>query len=96
MQLGVDFREGGKPENPEKNSRSTGEINYDNSIRMSPKFEIQHGGCTQMVTHPATDPVHRINTQPEVRLRVSAFDVGVLVFSAAAIFLANVHGKCLR
>ena len=24
---------------------------------MSPKFEIQHGGCTQMVTHPATDPV---------------------------------------
>ena len=39
---------------------------------------------------------HRINTQPEVRLRVGAFDVGVLVFSAAAIFLANVHGKCLR
>ena len=24
------------------------------------------------------------------------FDVGVLVFSAAAIFLASVHGKCLR
>ena len=39
---------------------------------------------------------HRINTQPEVRLRVGAFDVGVLVFSAAAIFLASVHGKCLR
>ena len=30
------------------------------------------------------------------RLRVGAFDVGVLVFSAAAIFLASVHGKCLR
>ena len=41
-------------------------------------------------------PYHRINTQPEVRLRVGAFDVGVLVFSAAAIFLASVHGKCLR
>ena len=39
---------------------------------------------------------HRINTQPEVRLRVGAFDVGVLVFSAAPIFLASVHGKCLR
>ena len=39
---------------------------------------------------------HRINTQPEVRLRVGAFDVGVLVFSATAIFLASVHGKCLR
>ena len=39
---------------------------------------------------------HRIDFQPEVRLRVGAFDVGVLVFSAAAIFLASVHGKCLR
>ena len=39
---------------------------------------------------------HKIDTQPEVRLRVGAFDVGVLVFSAAAIFLASVHGKCLR
>ena len=42
-------------------------------------------------------PQHRIDTQPEVRLRVGAYDVGVLVFSAAAvIFLASVHGKCLR
>ena len=39
---------------------------------------------------------HRINTQREVRLHVGAFDVGVLVFSAAAIFLASVHGKCLH
>ena len=39
---------------------------------------------------------HRVNTQPEVRLRVGAFDIGVLVFSAAAIFLASVHGKCFR
>ena len=30
--LGVDFTEGGKPENPEKNSRSTEEINYNTSI----------------------------------------------------------------
>ena len=40
MQLGVDFREGGKPENPEKNPRSTAEINYNNSIHTSPKFEM--------------------------------------------------------
>ena len=39
---------------------------------------------------------HRIDTQPEVRLRVGAFDVGVLGLSAAAIFLASLHGKCLR
>ena len=39
MQLGVDFREGGKPENPEKNPRSTREINYDNSIHMSPSTD---------------------------------------------------------
>ena len=38
------------------------------------------------------EPGHRIDTQPEVRLRVGAFDVCVLVFSAAAIFLASVHG----
>ena len=42
VQLGVDFREGGKSENPAKNPGSTGEINYDNSIHMSRKFEIQH------------------------------------------------------
>ena len=36
--LGVDFTEGGKPENPEKNPRSTGDTNY-NTIHMSPKFE---------------------------------------------------------
>ena len=60
MQLGVHFREGGKPENLEKNPRSTGEINYNNSIHMSPKFEIQHGGCTQMVTHPAADTSDRV------------------------------------
>ena len=33
--LGVDFTEGGKPENPEKNPRSTGETcNYNNSTHM--------------------------------------------------------------
>ena len=56
MQLGADFMEGGKPENPEKNPRSTGEINYDNSIHISPKFESQHG-AVPIFTHPATDPV---------------------------------------
>ena len=41
----VDFAEGGKPENPEKNPRSTGETNYNNSTHMSSKFffENQHG-----------------------------------------------------
>ena len=39
--LGVDFTEGGKPE---KNPRSTGETNYNNSTHMSSKFfENQHG-----------------------------------------------------
>ena len=57
MQLGVDFMEGGKPENPEKNPRSTGEINYDNSIHISPKFESQHGAVPrwspiQLLTPP--------------------------------------------
>ena len=36
--LGIDFREGGKPENPEKNPRSTGETNYNNSTHTSSKF----------------------------------------------------------
>ena len=40
-------REGGKLENPEKNPPSTGEINYDNSIHTSPKFEIQCGAVTR-------------------------------------------------
>ena len=34
----VDFTEGGKPENPEKNAQSTGETNYNNSTHMSFKF----------------------------------------------------------
>ena len=32
IDLGVDFREGGKPEDPGKNPLSTGETNYNNSI----------------------------------------------------------------
>ena len=48
----------GREENPEKNPRNTGEINYDNSIHVSPKFEIQHRWSPiQLLTHPATDPV---------------------------------------
>ena len=42
--LGVDFTEGEKPENPEKNPGSTGQTSYKNSTRMSSKFfENQHG-----------------------------------------------------
>ena len=41
--LGVDFTEGGKPENPEKNPRSTAETNYNNSAYMSSKLDKQHG-----------------------------------------------------
>ena len=52
--------------------------------------------CSVSVAKSSVPHNHRIDTQPEVRLRVGAFDVGVLVFSAAAIFLASVHGKCLR
>ena len=54
MQVGVDFREGAKPENLEKNPRSTAEMNYDNSIHMSPKFEIQHRWSPHSVKHPET------------------------------------------
>ena len=39
MDLAVDFR-GGKPENPERNPRSTGEIK--NSTQISSKFDNQH------------------------------------------------------
>ena len=46
--------EGGKPE---KNPRSTGEINYDNSIHISPQVWESTRGSTLMVTHPATDPI---------------------------------------
>ena len=38
--LGVDFTEGGKPENPEKNSRSTGETNYNKSTDTSSQHEV--------------------------------------------------------
>ena len=42
--LDVDSTEGRKPENPEKNPRSTGETNYNNSTHMSSKFfDNQHG-----------------------------------------------------
>ena len=54
------------------------------------------GPSTGDFFHDTARHGHRKNTQPEVRLRVGAFDVGVLVFSAAAIFLASVHGKCFR
>ena len=37
-----------------------------------------------------------MDTQPEFQLRVGAFDVCVLIFSDAAIFLTSTHGKCLR
>ena len=59
LQAKVDFAEGGKPENPEKNPRSTGETNYNNSTHISSKFfENQHqAGYTQVVTHPAITPI---------------------------------------
>ena len=44
----------------------------------------------------ASGQEHRVDTQPDVQLRVGTFDVCVLVFSAATIFLACVHGKCSR
>ena len=46
--------------------------------------------------HVVHEQGHRIDTLPEVQLHVGTFDVCVLVFSAAAIFLASLHGKCLR
>ena len=50
IDLGVDFTEGGKPEIPQKNPRSTGEIN--NSTYISSKyFDNQH------VTIPRWSPI---------------------------------------
>ena len=43
LDLGVDFTEGGKLENPEKNPRSVGETNNENSTHISSKFENEHG-----------------------------------------------------
>ena len=58
--LGVDFTEGGKPENPEKNPRSTRETNYNKSTHMSSKFfSGSTRGYTQVVTHPAITPSDR-------------------------------------
>ena len=43
MEARVHFTEGGKPENPrEKNPRSTGETNYNNSTHMSSKRTRRH------------------------------------------------------
>ena len=41
-------------------------------------------------------PDHIIHNQPEVQLGVGTFDVCIVAFLAAAIFLESVHGKCLR
>ena len=50
----VDFAEGEKPENPEKNPSSTEETNYNNSTHTSSKFFWEWTrSYTQVVTHPA-------------------------------------------
>ena len=57
-------KEGGKPENPEKNPRSTGEMSYDNSIHMSLKFAIQHGGT----------PADRAESAYETKIKFLLFE----------------------
>ena len=60
LDQGVDFTEGGNPENPEKNPRSTGEANYNNSTHISSKFFWESTqGFTKVVTHPAITPSDR-------------------------------------
>ena len=59
--LGVDFTEGEKQENPEKNSRRTGETNYNKSSDTSSEHEaiasyIYIYIYTQVVTHPVIIP----------------------------------------
>ena len=53
--LDVDFTKEGKPENPKKNPRSTGETNYNNFTHTSSKFENEHRVMPrcQVVIHPA-------------------------------------------
>ena len=57
MEARVHFTEGGKPENPwEKNPRSTGETNYNNSTHMSSKFFWESTrGHSQTAIHPNTN-----------------------------------------
>ena len=58
--LGVDFTEGEKQENPEKNSRRTGETNYNKSTDTSSEHEaIASYIYTQVVTHPVIIPSYR-------------------------------------
>ena len=47
--------EGGKPENPEKNRRSTGETNYNNTTHMSSKlfFENLHEAIPRCMDIPS-------------------------------------------
>ena len=55
----VDFMEGGKPDNSEKNVRSKGDTNYNNSTYMSFKLFWVYRGYTQVVTHTVITPSDR-------------------------------------
>ena len=57
--LGIDITEGEKPENPEKNPRSTGETNYNNSTHTSSTFLENQHNIPMLVTHPAITPSNR-------------------------------------
>ena len=50
LDLGGDFKEGGKLKNTEKNPRSTGDTNYNNSIltRVPSFFENHHGAIPRL------------------------------------------------
>ena len=63
IDLDVDFREGGKPENQEKNPQSTGEIN--NSTYISSKFDNQH------VTIPRWSPIQLLTPSDRLNLEFS-------------------------
>ena len=66
--------EGWKPENPEKNPRSKGETNYDNSTHMSSKFfENQHEAIPRWSPmHPAITPSVRPSLTWDTVVEVNA------------------------
>ena len=58
--IGVDFRDEGKPEYSEKNPRSTGEINNENSIYVKYHTRLgfsgeRHNALTACVTRASTN-----------------------------------------
>ena len=76
----VDFGEGGKPEYPEKNPRSTGEINYGNPTHMKYHTRLgfsgeRHNGLTACVNNCVQEHYVTIN-EGEARINYHHIEIG--------------------